>query len=96
MPEDLASVLEQLKTSWPSPIVARQQVSAFSGGLVSPGTLANHDSQGTGPEGAFRIGKNVGYTTTSLCQWLAKRLTRKVDMSKALAGRQAKRDACPK
>jgi hypothetical protein len=58
---------------WPSAYVARKDVAKFTGGLVSPGTLANADSQGTGPEGRISIGRNVGYPAIALVSWLAER-----------------------
>ena len=61
--------------SWPSKILTRQQVSIFSGGLVAPGTLANADSQGVGPENAFKVGRHVAYPIESVTAWLISRLS---------------------
>jgi len=45
--------------------------------MISPGTVANADSQKEGPEGAIRIGKNVGYPVDQFIAWLEKRVTPK-------------------
>lgn len=65
--------LSHLANSWKSSVVARSQVGVFSGGLIAPGTLANADSAGNGPEGRFRIGRNTGYPVESLVRWLENR-----------------------
>jgi hypothetical protein len=65
--------LSSLKQSWQSPFVAREQVSLFSGGTLNPRTLANHDSQSTGPEGRIRIGRKVVYPVDSLIFWMEQR-----------------------
>lgn len=70
----------QLAEKWPSTHVARHKVGEFSGGLVHPRTLANHDSAGTGPAGRVRIGRHVGYEVQSLIEWMESRL-RPLEMS---------------
>jgi len=40
-----------LAESWKAPFVARREVYRFSGGIVTPGHLANEDSRGSGPAG---------------------------------------------
>jgi hypothetical protein len=59
---------------WPSRIVARSQVPNFTGGLIAVGTIANKDCEGTGPTGAFKVGRQVCYPVDSLCDWLISRL----------------------
>lgn len=66
--------LSSLKTRWPSSIVARNRISDFSGGLISPGTLANEDSRGTGPKGRFVVGRKVAYPVQSVIEWLQARV----------------------
>jgi hypothetical protein len=65
--------LSYLADSWPSPIVPRNRVSEFSGGVVNPKHLANLDSQGLGPKGRFTIGRKVVYPVESLVSWLEER-----------------------
>jgi len=62
----------KLARSWPSAIVARTEVSRFSGGLLSPRTLANLDSLKQGPP-RRRCGKKVFYEAADLCAWMARR-----------------------
>lgn len=58
--------------AWPAPIVARTEISKFSGGLLSSRYLANLDSKGEGPP-RIRIGRKVGYPVDSLIKWLESR-----------------------
>lgn len=62
-----------LVEKWPSSIVARSHVPAFSGGEMTTEYIANLDSQGLGPEGRFRIGRKICYPTESLARWFADR-----------------------
>lgn len=65
--------LSSLATKWPSTIVARRSVREFTGGLLSPKTLANLDSQGEGPDGRFCCNGQVCYSADKLVEWLEKR-----------------------
>jgi hypothetical protein len=65
--------VDGLKAAWGCPIVARQQIGQFSGGVLTPGTMANLDCLGKGPEGRFRIGKKVCYPVDSLIAWIDSR-----------------------
>lgn len=56
--------------NWPSPIVARSEIGKFTGGMLSPGTMANLDSEGQGPDGAIRIGRKAGYQVADFVRWL--------------------------
>ncbi len=69
---DYRKHLESLREKWSSSIVARSEVKAFSGGVLNPGTMANEDSRGTGPE-SFKIGRRTVYPVESLIDWMAKR-----------------------
>lgn len=69
--------LTALKSKWPSAFVARKDVARFTGGLISPGTVANADCVEEGPEGAIRIGRNIGYPVDSFVAWLEKRVAPK-------------------
>jgi len=66
----------KLFEKWPSPLVARSEVSRFSGGVLNSKTCANHDSNGTGPAGRVKIGRKVAYPIDSLIAWLESRATR--------------------
>jgi hypothetical protein len=67
------SVLEKLALTWPSAIVARSEVSKFSGGLINPRSLANMASLGLGPANRFRVGRKIAYPVDSLVAWLESR-----------------------
>jgi len=65
--------LSSLEEKWPSAFVAREVSKEFTGGLVSPKSLANLDSQGEGPEGAIHCGRKVIYPVKCFIAWLEKR-----------------------
>lgn len=65
--------LSHLAEKWPSTIVARSRIKQFTGGMMSPGTLANLDSQGQGPPCQVKIGRNIGYVVGPLIKWLEER-----------------------
>jgi hypothetical protein len=49
---------QKMAMKWPSALVARQEIYKITGGLISPRTMANLDSQGKGPrERIVRGGK---------------------------------------
>ena len=58
---------------WPSPLVSRDQVEKFTGGIVTQKYLANLDSQGRGPKGRIRIGRKVAYPVVEFISWLESR-----------------------
>lgn len=55
------------------PVVARKDVERVLGGVVAMQTLTNADSEGNGPEVAYRVGRSVVYRTDSLLDWIADR-----------------------
>lgn len=52
------------------PNISRRAVRYFLGGAVSPNVLCNNDSKGTGPKGAFRLGRDIMYPARELLAWL--------------------------
>lgn len=69
-------IVDKLTQSWISPYVSRTEVSKFSGGIVSPKTLANADSEGNGPQNKYYFGKRkVFYPKIDLANWIAARVT---------------------
>ena len=54
----------------------REGLSKFSDGAVSPGHLANLDSIGQGPDGAYYVGRKRVYDKRKACVWLASRVRR--------------------
>ena len=63
---------KRLKEKWPSQVVARSDVRNFTGGIVSPKSLANAESLGTGPR-SHRYGKKAFYDVDDLIEWLQAR-----------------------
>jgi hypothetical protein len=63
---------EQLAKNWPAPIVARSEGGTFTGGCLSPRTLANLDSLGEGPPRVVVNGK-VAYPVDTFIEWLKRR-----------------------
>lgn len=66
--------LKLLSKNWPSPYVARNKVGEFTGGMITPGSLANFDSQGKGPKGRFIVNRKTVYPVQDLIEWLEKRV----------------------
>lgn len=60
----------EMATRWSSSVVARAEVKKFTGGGISPKTVANADSKGNGPKGRFMMGRRICYPVTSLVDWL--------------------------
>lgn len=67
-------ILKEMVDRWPSNIVCRSEVSAFTGGLISAKTLANADCRGKGPTPRLRYGGKVAYPTTAIAEFAAMRL----------------------
>lgn len=65
--------LSILAARWPSPFVAREKVGDFSGGIITPKTMANMDSNGEGPKGRITCGRKVAYPVAELIAWLESR-----------------------
>ena len=62
-----------LAERWPSPFVARERLSEFSGGMLNPKTEANRDSRGDGIRGRFKVGRKVAYPVTEVIKALQER-----------------------
>lgn len=69
---DVSNHFRGLADKWPSTFVARERIGDFTGGLISPGRMANLDCLGEGPQ-RIRIGRKVAYPVVDLVEWLAKR-----------------------
>lgn len=65
---------EEILAKCPSPVISRKEAAKISGGLISEKFLANLDSGGDGPAERVRIGRRVGYVTTSFAEWLVARV----------------------
>ena len=69
---ELQATFERMADNWPSSIVARKKADIFTGGMVSPKSMANYDSLGIGPL-RVKIGRNVGYPKLQFVEWLKTR-----------------------
>lgn len=66
----------ELEKSLPA-IIARKEVKKYTGGMFSPRTLANEDSQGTGIKNRIKmkgIRGGVGYLKSDFIDWFIKKL----------------------
>ncbi len=68
--EAIAEVIKGIEARWRSNVVARSQIAEITGGGLSPKSLANLDSQGLGPEGRFRMGRQTVYPLPAFLTWL--------------------------
>jgi len=73
MKTEIEKVIEKMADRWPTPVVARKAIREFSGGVLSPKTMANEDCNGTGPEGRFLLMNQVCYPVANLIEWLKSR-----------------------
>ena len=55
------------------PLIARQEIHWFLGGIIAVNTMAKADSEGRGPRGAVRVSGRVVYPTSELLSWLCDR-----------------------
>jgi len=62
-----------LAIKWPSPFVARQEISKFTGGIINVKYLANLDCQGLGPKGRVRVGRKIAYPVDEFVSWIEAR-----------------------
>ena len=65
--------LEKLQETLP-PVIARNKITFFLGGLLSKGYMQNLDSTGKGPK-RIKIGKRCGYLREDLIEWLRSKMT---------------------
>ncbi len=69
----MQDVFEQMEEKWPSAIVSRSEIKAFTGGVISGSYLANLDAAGEGPP-RVKVGRQKwGYPVKSLVVWLRDR-----------------------
>jgi len=71
---DAIAAIMAIANKWESSIIPRSKISEFSGGLYSPGYIANLDCLGIGIEGSFKIGRQKCYTVPAAVKFLIDRL----------------------
>ena len=72
------SPFKEMADRWPSTILSRDQVSKFTGGLLSARYLANLDSKGLGPARIIKVGRKAGYRVEDFIAWLEARMTEEI------------------
>ncbi len=71
---DLQKLREEYEKTWP-PIIARDDIAAYTGGLYSAGTMQVYDSKGIGVKNPVRLqGRKIGYPKQDLIDWLLSRM----------------------
>ena len=66
--------IQEAADRWQGDFLTRPDVKIFTGGAISTGHLANLDSEGSGPEGAFYMGRKIVYPKKQLTRWLQSRI----------------------
>ena len=67
---DRLSLIVLMLLAWPSATVSRSELSAFSGGVLHPRTIANKDAQHTGITPSFRCGRRIYYRTVDVAIYM--------------------------
>ena len=75
--DEIHKHIDEMADRWPSNIVARKEIGNFSGGILSPKTLANMDSKGEGPEGRFIICNQTAYPIQKIIKFMKDRVAGK-------------------
>ncbi len=66
--------IQEAADRWQGDFLTRPDVEKFTGGALGVGHLANMDSEGRGPEGAFYLGRKIVYPKNQLSRWLQSRI----------------------
>jgi hypothetical protein len=72
--EAAIAVIKKAVAEYEATFICRDKVEGFTGGAIKARHLANLDSLGQGPEGAFKVGRRQCYPIDSFCNWLISRL----------------------
>lgn len=76
MPNDIDQLIKKMKDKWPSAMFAREKTDLFTGGMISPKTMANLPWKGEGPP-VIRTSGKTGYSVDEFCIWFASKLNQK-------------------
>lgn len=66
-------IISKLRSELP-PTFARTEVDQLCGGIIASRTIANLQSLGQGPGGAFRVGRKMCFERDAFLDWLARRI----------------------
>jgi hypothetical protein len=70
----MTDVFDQMADKWPSAIVARTEISKFTGGILSSKYCANLDSLNIGCPGRVRVGpRKICYPVEEMVAWMRER-----------------------
>lgn len=71
---DLEKLRSELVAAWP-PIISRDDIAHYTGGMYSSKTMQTYDSKGCGVKDPVRsAGRKVGYQKDELINWFLSRL----------------------
>ena len=67
---DFQKLREEYEKTWP-PVIARNDIATYTGGLYTAGTMRVYDSKGIGVKNLVRLkGRKIGYPKQDLIDWL--------------------------
>lgn len=72
-----SQIIRKLRSELP-PTFARTEVDQLCGGIIASRTIANLQSLGQGPGGAFRVGRKMCLQRDEFLDWLASRINEKI------------------
>lgn len=71
---DFQTLREEFEKTWP-PVIAREEIARYTGGLYTAGTMQVYDSKGIGVKNPVRLeGRKIGYPKQDLIDWLISRM----------------------
>lgn len=73
--ENMKKTLAKQAEQHGSALLPRTKVGEYTGGTMTSGFMSMLDSQGLGPKGAFKIGRNIVYDVPDFNSWLLMRST---------------------
>lgn len=71
---DFQKLREEYEKTWP-PVIAREEIARYTGGLYQPATMEAYDARGIGVKNSIRFsGRKIGYPKQDLIDWLISRM----------------------
>lgn len=62
--------LDKLDDDWPSPIVARSEISEFTQGLYKPLSFRTFDGKKEGIKRKIKLNNKIAYLKSDIIEWL--------------------------
>ena len=72
--QEIENYIMEAAEKWPGDFLSRKDAVTFSGNTMSIGHLANLDSRGEGPDGAFYLGRKRVYAKMRFAKWMIRRM----------------------